>query len=135
MSAVDRLNVEGLRIALFIIGASLGTGYCRDPRSNFEDRDYFVFTGFLSGEEVALYIGAANVCVLPSRISESSAGLPLKLLEYLACKRPVLCTPVPEVLEELLGGLGDVIIPCSDHEELVKILRRLSRRYRLVGSG
>jgi glycosyltransferase involved in cell wall biosynthesis len=122
MNTVDRLNREGIRVALFVVGGSLGTNYYRDLRSRFSDRDYIVFTGFLSQKKVPLYIAASDFCILPSRVGRISAGLPLKLLEYLACKRPVICTPIPEVVE----ALGDIVTPYRNPQMLASILKEFS---------
>lgn len=120
---VERLSREGLKIALFVVGGGLGTGYYLDLRSKFGDRDNFLFTGFVSEDKVPLYICAAHLCVLSSTVSKISAGVPMKLLEYLACKRPVLSTPIPEVRQ----AVGDVVTVYDDAHALSEILKEIYR--------
>jgi glycosyltransferase involved in cell wall biosynthesis len=64
---------------------------------------------------------ASDVCILPSKVAKISAGLPLKLLEYLACKKPVIITPIQEVL----NCLRNVVAIYHDHQELYDILKRM----------
>ena len=49
--------------------------------------------------ELPRYLAHFDVCLLPFRVSElTSATNPVKLYEYLASGRPVVSTPLPEVL-------------------------------------
>lgn len=120
-NTVDRLNKRGLRIALLIVGGGLGTNYYSDLYSRFRDRPYIHFAGFVSENRAALYMCAAHLCVLPSEVSKISAGLPFKLLEYLACRRPVLSTPIPEVCQ----ALGNTVITYANVQELEEILTKI----------
>jgi len=56
-STVDHLDREGFRIVLFIVGGGLGTSYYSQLLSRFRDRKCITFTGFVSEEKAALYIG------------------------------------------------------------------------------
>jgi len=51
---------------------------------------------------------------------EGSSVHRLKLLEYMACKRPVLSTPVPEVVRTV----GDAVTMYGDGQELRAILQK-----------
>jgi UDP-galactopyranose mutase len=47
-------------------------------------------------DDVPLYIAACQVCLLPYKINERTRNISaLKLYEYLACGKPVVCTDVP----------------------------------------
>jgi glycosyltransferase involved in cell wall biosynthesis len=64
---------------------------------------------------------AADVFILPSRWE----GLPLVLLEAMACGLPVVCTQL-EGLEELVGGTGaGVVVPAADPAALADGVRQL----------
>ena len=118
---IQRLNEEGKEVALFVVGGSLGTSYYHQLRTKFERRECFLFTGFVNETLVPIYISAADICILPSHVSRISAGLPLKLLEYLACKRPVVCTPIPEVEKALKG----IVTLYANDLELESLLREI----------
>lgn len=67
-----------------------------------------VFHGRVSQEELALYIGAANVCVAPYNKDLYPDGkftsASLKVSEYLACGRPVLTIPCDRMSDLLDRG-------------------------------
>jgi len=65
-----------------------------------EGRVYF--RGSVPRTEVPRYLGAADVLVIPGTVSGASAS-PLKMFEYMAMGRPIVCVDIPalrEVLDE-----------------------------------
>jgi UDP-galactopyranose mutase len=55
-------------------------------------------------DEFPWYVAAADVCVLPLRLNESSHNCdPIVMYEYLLCGKPVVATPFPAALEH--GGM------------------------------
>ncbi len=58
--------------------------------------DLVEFRGFVPYEQVVAEIGAADVCIcpLPDR-PEWNMSSPLKVLEYMACAKPMILTPIP----------------------------------------
>jgi glycosyltransferase involved in cell wall biosynthesis len=67
-----------------------------------------VFHGRVSQERLALYIGAANVCVAPYNknlyLDGKFTSASLKVSEYLACGRPVLTIPCERMYDLLDRG-------------------------------
>jgi glycosyltransferase involved in cell wall biosynthesis len=54
------------------------------------------FLGKRKVADVPLYIAACDVCLLPYRVNEWTQNIDsLKLYEYLACGKPVVCTALP----------------------------------------
>ncbi len=86
----------------------------------------FFFTGCVPYQDVHLYISASDVCVAPFRKGRNEKiGLsPLKLYEYLACERPVVCSRIPniEFLEQQNTG---ILVESENPEELAKAIIRL----------
>jgi len=66
----------------------------------------FIFTGFVSHDEVPLYINASDVCVVP-KIPLKSGYSPLKLYEYMACEKAVIASDVGgfEILKQKKAGI------------------------------
>lgn len=66
----------------------------------------FIFTGFVSYDEVPLYINASDVCVVP-KIPLKSGYSPLKLYEYMACGKAVIASDVRgfEILNQVKAGV------------------------------
>jgi glycosyltransferase involved in cell wall biosynthesis len=60
----------------------------------------FHFTGPVPYAELPEVVGGWEACLLPYRLNALTANInPLKLKEYLACGKPVIATPLPEVRE------------------------------------
>lgn len=87
------------------------------------------FLGWRS--DVPSLLQAADVVALPSL----SEGLPLALLEAMACGRPVVATPVGGVPEVLDDGSTGLLVPPGDAPALAKAISTLldneSLRHRL----
>jgi glycosyltransferase involved in cell wall biosynthesis len=67
------------------------------------------FTGRVDFDMVPKWIAASDVCVVLHRQTRSYPGDSMKLLEYMACGRPVVATAGPgygETLEEVRCGLS-----------------------------
>lgn len=85
----------------------------------------FRFLGRVDDDTLRTAIGAADVCLNPA--AEATAALtnatfPQKLLEYLACARPVISMGDSPAVRAALDGCG-VVVPATA-EALVEALRR-----------
>ena len=81
--------------------------------------DNFRLVGFVPEELLPLYYNAADYFVIPS---SSGEGLPLVLLEAMACGLPVIATSVggtPEIVEDMKNG---VLVPARSPEALAEAL-------------
>lgn len=79
----------------------IGNGPLREQIKNLAasmSDKHFYFPGFLSDEDVAAYLRAADVLVLPLRDNEiNRSRCPNKLFLYLASKKPIVTNNVGEV--------------------------------------
>jgi glycosyltransferase involved in cell wall biosynthesis len=90
------------------------------------------FTGFIRNRELPLYQAAADVLVMPyqSSVSGSSGGdiaqvfSPLKMFEYMATGRPILCSDLP-ALREILTDDFACFAPVDDVDAWQAALERL----------
>jgi len=72
------------------------------------------FTGFIPNRELPLYQAAADILAMPyqAAVAGSSGGdiagvfSPMKMFEYMACGRPILCSDLPALREVLDGGMA-----------------------------
>jgi glycosyltransferase involved in cell wall biosynthesis len=79
------------------------------------------FLGFR--DDVPAIIQAADVMALPSR----DEGLPLAVLEAMACGRPVVSTPVGGVPEAITDGETGLLVQPDDPEALAGAVLRILR--------
>jgi len=84
----------------------------------------FRLLGLVPDIQLPVYYNASDVFVLPSKSGE---GMPLVLLEAMACGLPVIATNVGGVPEIIEGGCGE-IVPPNDATALASAIVAFSRR-------
>jgi glycosyltransferase involved in cell wall biosynthesis len=78
--------------------------------------------GFVPEELLPLYYNAADYFVIPS---SSGEGLPMVLLEAMACGLPVIATTVggtPEIIKDMING---ALVPPRNQEALAQAISKL----------
>jgi glycosyltransferase involved in cell wall biosynthesis len=91
-----------------------------------------ILTGFIPNVDLPLYQAACDVLLMPyqRQVAASSGGdiarylSPMKLFEYLACGRAILCSDLA-VLREILDAENAVLLPPDKPEEWVAALKDL----------
>ena len=91
---------------LLIVGGALFTDYEEKLKRLVKEKgieDEVIFTGLIEYQELPKYISAIDVCLIPlaPRLWRNIA-LPNKFFEYSACGKPILSTPIPDVMK--MGG-------------------------------
>jgi len=112
-------------VLCYIIGKGYSERDLKSLASGLKLGEYIKFLGSKANEEVALYMNACDLFVLPSL----NEGLPVVLCEALACGKPVVATNVagtPELVNEDVGYL----VKPKDVEDLAdKIVLALNKRW------
>jgi glycosyltransferase involved in cell wall biosynthesis len=63
-----------------------------------------IFTGFQPFDLMPFFIGMANVCINPFKLTGATREIiPGKVLQYLACGKPVIATPLPGMTSQIKG--------------------------------
>jgi len=124
LHAAARIQAAVGSCAFVLLGGETVPGYQHEleqlaTRLGLGDRVHFL--GWR--QDVADILRAADVMVLPS----SNEGLPLAILEAMACAKPVVATPVGGVEEAISDGVTGVIVPVGDPERLAAAVARLLR--------
>ncbi|RJR42047.1 MAG: glycosyltransferase [Desulfobacteraceae bacterium] len=122
--AVAAMNIlkrkHGGRVHLHIVGdgPALREVERSVALSGLEDAVHF--EGMRPHEELTRFIGASNLCISPhSAWPTNSIGVsPLKIFEYLACGRPIICSDVKGIgrIMEEIEGEGDITLVRPDDE-------------------
>lgn len=84
------------------------------------------------GEVLAEY-RASNLYVLPAIVGSDGnrEGLPVSIVEALACGLPVIATPVTGIPEVVRDGHNGLIVPSADSAKLAEAVERVIRDPRL----
>ena len=73
--------------------------------------DRIIFFGMVDNGSVQDYINSADIFVLPTLRQE---GLPLSILEAMACKKPVITTNIGGNASVVKNGLNGILVPPGD---------------------
>lgn len=81
--------------------------------------NHVTFTGFVSYSEVPKFINLSDLCINPFEINHvTDRIIPIKLVEYLSCGKPVVSTPLKGAVELLPDHISGVIY--SDKSEFLR---------------
>jgi glycosyltransferase involved in cell wall biosynthesis len=119
LEAIAALKAEGRRVQLICVGDG-------DMRAEFElrrrelnlDSEVDV-TGWVSNERVRQEIRSSRALILPS----FAEGIPVVVMEALACERPVITTMVGGMPELVEDGKNGWLIPAGSSDALASALR------------
>ncbi|HMK15487.1 MAG TPA: glycosyltransferase, partial [Methanomicrobiales archaeon] len=89
-----------------VVGGSLFTGYMEELRRQAAELgvlDRIIFTGPVRYHDLPRYIAPMDLCLIPlSPPRWVDIALPNKFFEYSACGKPILTSPIPDVMA--IGG-------------------------------
>ncbi|MGD8584620.1 MAG: glycosyltransferase family 4 protein [Chloroflexota bacterium] len=94
-----------------------------------------ILTGRRPYEEIPYLLAAADVCLLPSQVNDTTRDIvPMKVYEYLAVGRPVVATRLPGLITEFGDSSGILYAddPVSALDEAVGLSNRSEERLRLA---
>lgn len=83
--------------------------------------DWVEFTGWLPFEQIPTEMRSADLFVLPSIVE----GMPLVLLQAMACGLPVVATEVPGSVDLVHPGRNGLLVPAKDATAMAKVLTSL----------
>jgi glycosyltransferase involved in cell wall biosynthesis len=101
------------------------------------EQPWILYHGMVPHERMPLYLNAADVLVVPYRLSAfMDMGASCKIAEYLACERPLVSTRTPNLLAnfpEQAEQLGPALCSPQEPEDMARsILHQL--RHRVVAT-
>jgi len=87
-------------IKLLLVGGGVGYDDTVQLAESYGIINNVVFTGTIPYPLIPEYIGCMDVCTVPFKDdSVAQNSLPLKIFEYMACEKPVICSEVRAIRE------------------------------------
>jgi len=122
----------------------VGEGFLRDSlEKKVSDSEYkkeFIFTGMIKYDEIPILINIADICVAPfiSRRNRITGVSPIKVFEYMACGKPVICSRIEGLEFVEVEGVGRLIEPenvMALRDELLNLIENSEKRIKMGGKG
>ena len=122
----------------------VGEGFLKDSLikrvSNSEYKEKFIFTGMINYEEIPILINIADICVAPfiSRRNRITGVSPIKVFEYMACGKPVICSRIEGLEFVEVEGVGRLIVPediIDLREGLLDLMKNPQKRVNMGNNG
>jgi glycosyltransferase involved in cell wall biosynthesis len=117
-----------------IVGEGFAAGHLRDLVLRLGIEDKVIFSGAVPHGEVPFYIAAADVCVATFKdTAVVRCKSPLKIVEYMACGKPIVASNIGDV-PLMLGGVGLLTQPgdfASMAEGILKLLKDQDLRIKM----
>ena len=86
--------------------------------------DWVILTGKVPFFELTEYIELADLCLMSFELNEITKDItPVKVMEYMAMKKPVLSTSLPSVVREI--GRNNGVIFANDQKDLIEKIGEL----------
>lgn len=129
IQAVAKVRDEYPKIKLVFTGAATASTREKILKStDSEGRDWIIFTGLLSRDELVwCYKNARGLMCCRSNSDYANYGFPTKLAEYLASGCPVVATTVGDVREYLADEETAFLATPENIESIALAIRRLLR--------
>jgi len=122
LKGLRKLIEKQYKISLLIVGDGPARKHIEEIAKQLNVLEKIDFVGSVSYDEIPAYIHLMDVCLIPfDKGAVAENALPLKLLEYLACQKPVISTELRGVVE----AVGDAVLYASDVAEFESQLTRL----------
>lgn len=113
-TAIEHIDRSKYRMKLLIVGEEGGIGRIKRLAGKHRIEDSVIFTGTVPYTRVPEYISCMDACLIPfNNGGVADSSVPLKLFEYMACEKPVICSRLTDVSRLA----GDRVFYASDGEE------------------
>ena len=138
ISNFEKILNKDKNIKFLIIGGGSDFNHLRSliQKNNLESN--IIMTGFIPQQKIPFYLSLANICIQPFEINYlTNRILPSKILEYFACKKPVLSTPLKGTIEYLPNEDYGIVYSNSDQfvEKLSELISDEKYLKKLAESG
>lgn len=123
--AIELARSGGEGLKLLVVGEGDGLEDLKAVREKYGMSNSLILTGKKPYTEIPGLVAASDICVLPAYPREKIMQdiVPIKLYEYMAMGKPVICTRLPGIVREF--GEDNGIVYVDSPEETVAKARQL----------
>lgn len=130
----DKIRKKELNLKFII----LGDGGIYNLLKNYVKQigaDWVILVGRVPYSEITEYLELADLCLLSFKLNDITKNItPIKILEYMAMKKPVLSNSLPSVKMEI--GENSGVIFAKNQEDLIRSIENLvSKKAELEKKG
>jgi glycosyltransferase involved in cell wall biosynthesis len=114
-----------IRTKFMIIGDGIMELPWRNLISDLGLESNFIFTGRVNYESVPYYINISDICACPTNVNSyvsSEGGSSLKILEYMACGKPVITGDVKGDADLVVDSNAGLAVVSENHCDLASSL-------------
>jgi glycosyltransferase involved in cell wall biosynthesis len=115
LKVLPSLAPQKNNVSLLVVGGGDFLEGAKEMAFQLSINNRVTFTGMMDVESLPDYINAADIFVLPTLRKE---GLPLSILEAMACKIPVITTNIGGNASVVKNGFNGLLIPPGDMTKL-----------------
>lgn len=115
LKALSALLAWGNDVSLFVVGDGDFFAEAKEMAFQLGISERVIFSGMVDIEALPDHINAADVFVLPTLRKE---GLPLSILEAMACKIPVIASDIGGNASAVKNGINGILIPPGNIAQL-----------------
>ena len=129
VEACRNLRDRGLEFRCEIVGKGAQQGVLDALVRQWDLRDSVTLVGALAQQEIVERYRRAHVMVLPCIVGADGNrdGLPVSIVEALACGVPVISTPVTGIPEVVRDGVNGLLVPHGDVARLTDAIEKVMR--------
>lgn len=131
IQACDILKREKIPINLQIIGMGIEKKNLERMIAHYQLTDNVELLGPKTQEEIAKILPTGHCYVQPSIITEQGTmeGIPVSLMEAMACGVPVIASAISGIPELIQDGYSGYLVPPGDPEALAAAFKRVYQNY------
>lgn len=132
---IKEICKEYFNIKMIIIGTGEKYEYFKKLVRQLEISENVIFAGFVPEKELLKYLLSTDVCLIcRTTTQDSQNSFPLKLLQYMACGKPIISMPLAGVKEVAGNNIMYASTPGELKEKIIqlynnpKLRKRMSKR-------
>jgi len=115
LKAMDKVIKKTTHVKFLVAGSGPLASYVREMERKFSNRLH-TSLGYVPDEDLPYLYNASDVYVLPSYVE----GMPLSVMEAMACGKPVIATSVGDVPVLVKNGVNGIVIPPGNADMLAE---------------